>query len=508
MGSTKPDARKMIVIGGGVAGLSTACYARMNGWDVEVLEMFSTPGGVCTSWRRGEYLFDHCLHWVLGSNAGSSLYPVFEELGVARAITFHHPERFRRIEAYGKTLTVYTDIAALEDELLGAFPDQARVIRSMTNEVRFYTRFRPPLDSDFGSFGIRDIAAMAPYLPSFLRLSRTTIERYLARFSDDRLHDMLFQMFPVRGLPAIMAVMPLAYFHNHEGGYPLGGSLGFSRAIEARLLELGGTVRCGQRFAEIIVEDDAAVGVRLQNGEKLNADHVVSACDGRSTLYDLLGGRYLTPGLKALYAQPSLWPPLLSISLGVRRDLSNEVELTSFRLEEPVTVAGRPLQWTGFAHYCHDPAFAPQGKSVLKMEIETDYDHWRVLAADRPRYLEAKRKVLETCIGVLEQRLPGIRKDIEVSDVATPITWERYTGNWKGSYEGWLPRVGLFGKVLPRQLPGLRRFSMTGQWTSPGGGVPMCMAQARRLVKGICEREGKTFTAVLPAPGIGNNHHP
>jgi phytoene dehydrogenase-like protein len=75
--------------------------------------MHATPGGVCTSWRRGEYLFDHCLHWVLGSNAGSSLYPIFEELGVARAITFHHPERFRRIEAFGKTLTVYTDIATM-----------------------------------------------------------------------------------------------------------------------------------------------------------------------------------------------------------------------------------------------------------------------------------------------------------------------------------------------------------------------------------------------------------
>lgn len=487
--------KKMIVIGGGVAGLSVGCYARMNGWDVEVLEMHTATGGVCTSWRRGEYLFDHCLHWVLGSNAGSSLYPVFEELGVAHAITFRHPERFRRIEGYGKTLNVYTDIAALEQELLGLFPQEAAAIRGMMRDVRFYTRFRPPLDADFGSFGLRDVLSMVPYMPSFLRLSRTSIESYLSRFADEGLRDMLFQMFPVKGLPAIMAVMPLAYLHNHEGGYPLGGSLSFSKAIEDRLRGLGGIVRCGCRVAEVVVEDDVAVGVRLQTGERLRADHVVSACDGRSTLFDLLGGRFLTPGLKALYAQPSLWPPLLSISLGVRRDLSSEAELTSYRLEQPVTIGGRPLRWAGFAHYCHDPAFAPKGKSVLKMEVETDFDHWQALATDRSRYLEEKGTVLDTCIEVLEQRLPGLRRDIEASDVATPVTWERYTANWRGSYEGWLPRVGLFGKVLPRELPGLHGFSMTGQWTSPGGGVPMCMAQARRLVKGICEREWRHFVA-------------
>jgi phytoene dehydrogenase-like protein len=51
--------------------------------------------------------------------------------------------------------------------------------------------------------------------------------------------------------------------------------------------------------------------------------------------------------------------------------------------------------------------------------------------------------------------------------------------------------VKLFGKYLPKELPGLQNFYMTGQWTFPGGGVPMCISQARRLVKLICEKEKK-----------------
>jgi cation diffusion facilitator CzcD-associated flavoprotein CzcO len=64
--------RKAAIIGAGVAGLSAGCYARMNGYDAEIYESHSLPGGVCASWRRGEYLFDHCRHWVLGSGRGEA----------------------------------------------------------------------------------------------------------------------------------------------------------------------------------------------------------------------------------------------------------------------------------------------------------------------------------------------------------------------------------------------------------------------------------------------------
>ena len=144
--------KKMIIIGAGIAGLSTGCYAQMNGYDSEIYEMHNTPGGVCTSWRRGDYLFDHCLHWVLGSNETSSLYPIFKELGVAQSVKFYFTERFRKIEGNGKTLIAYTNIDKFEKELLSIFPEEKKPIHKMIRLVRFYTRFRPPLDSDFGQF--------------------------------------------------------------------------------------------------------------------------------------------------------------------------------------------------------------------------------------------------------------------------------------------------------------------------------------------------------------------
>lgn len=484
---------KLIIIGAGIAGLSTGCYAQMNGYETEIYESHSLPGGVCTSWRRGDYLFDHCLHWVLGSGPQNTLYPLFEELGVVPAVRFHFTNRFRVIRSGDMSVTVYTDIERLEAELLRVFPHEAKAIRRMTRLVRRYTQFRPPMESDFGSFTFGEMAGMLPFLPTLFRLMRTSVEQYLEMFRDPQLREILYQMFPVPSLPALMVILPLAYFHNKEGGYPLGGSLGFARAIERRYLELGGRINYGRPVKRVLVESDAVTGVETVDGERHLADAVVSACDGRQTLFGMLGGHYLTPRLQAMYADPSLWPPILSVSLGVKRDLTGEPEILNHKLAEPWHIAGQRVEWLGCFMYGHDPVFAPPGKGVIEVQIETDYDYWRDLYADRPRYRAAKQAVLELCMAELEKIYPGIADQVEVSDVATPVTWERYTGNWRGSYQGWIPTVELFGKNLPNELPGLRGFYMTGQWTFLGGGVPMCMAQARRLVQHMCRQAGKGF---------------
>jgi phytoene dehydrogenase-like protein len=133
----------------------------------------------------------------------------------------------------------------------------------------------------------------------------------------------------------------------------------------------------------------------------------------------------------------------------------------------------------------------------VEVQFESDYDYWKALRTDEAAYQKEKEYVLEKVIAALERQLPGISRQVETADIATPVTRERYTANWKGSYQGWLPTIKLFGRFLPKTLPGLGRFYMTGQWTFPGGGVPMCMSQARRLVKRVCSDEGKTFKVTL-----------
>jgi len=83
-----------------------------------------------------------------------------------------------------------------------------------------------------------------------------------------------------------------------------------------------------------------------------------------------------------------------------------------------------------------------------------------------------------------------------MTDIATPVTFERYTGNWKGSFEGWLitpSNSEVVMKPLSQTLAGLGNFYLCGQWVEPGGGLPTGVISAQRLLKKICKEDKRKF---------------
>lgn len=81
-------------------------------------------------------------------------------------------------------------------------------------------------------------------------------------------------------------------------------------------------------------------------------------------------------------------------------------------------------------------------------------------------------------------------------DVATPATWQRYTGNWKGSYEGFLPTSKTMAKNLGFTVPGLTNFTMHSHWVAIGGGLPPAGTNSRAVGKMLCKKYGKKFQTV------------
>lgn len=82
-----------------------------------------------------------------------------------------------------------------------------------------------------------------------------------------------------------------------------------------------------------------------------------------------------------------------------------------------------------------------------------------------------------------------MKKDIEFNDVATPLSYERYTGNWQGSSCGWLltkQTMLMMLRGMRKTLPGLSHFYMIGQWVEPGGSVPVVAMSGRGAIQQIC----------------------
>ncbi|ESA33826.1 fad dependent oxidoreductase [Leptolyngbya sp. Heron Island J] len=497
----------IIIIGAGIAGLAAGCYAQMNGYRTEIFELHNQPGGLCTAWERRGYTFDGCIHYLFGSGPDQPFYSLWQELGVIQTRRFvHHDELMRLTASNGKTLIVYSDPDRLEAHLMDLSPRDRKLIHAFCVGVRALTDFDLSLllqqpkalmgPMDWTRLGLK----VLPFLGPMARWGLLSAQEFAHRFQDPFLRRAIPQMFAWPSIPVMVGMSLLASMHNKNAGFPVGGSLAFARAIEQRYRSLGGTIHYNAQVERILVQRDRAIGVRLYNNDEYFANRVIAACDGRSTVFDLLGGKYTSPCIKHRYNGHLPVYSQLQISLGVNRDFSHHPHWTTYLLDKPVVVAGEHRYEIGVKHYCFDPSLSPPEKSVVIIMLTTSYQYWQRLYG-RSIYNAEEIQESGILIDQLEQFYPGIKADIEFVDVATPLSYERYTGNWQGSSCGWLlnkQTLPLLITGLRKTLPGLHRFYRIGQWVEPGGSVPVVAMSGRNIIQQICHEDRQAFQVMMP----------
>ena len=101
---------------------------------------------------------------------------------------------------------------------------------------------------------------------------------------------------------------------------------------------------------------------------------------------------------------------------------------------------------------------------------------------------------------ILKKYYPEVEESIGVISVATPLTEVRFTGVWRGAFEGFVPSNETFGSALPMELDGLKNFSMVGQWVMPGGGLPPSSMSGRVVIHKLAVKDKKRFKHFVVAP--------
>ena len=482
-------APKVLIIGGGIAGLSTGCYARMNGFDTIIYEMHSIPGGLCTAWKRKDYVFDGCLHWLVGSEPISSYYPIWEEVGAVQGKTMLRYPYFTKVRNLdGKEFTVYTDPGQLEQEMLTISPEDKKLIRRISRDIRSLMK------NDIApQFSFKTLIPMLRAIRLIYRY-KMPVKELAAKFKSEELREFFIKGLDWGDTCSAFLLWTLALMANGKAGYPIGGSRALIDSVTERYQSLGGKLECGKKVTGIIVEQDQAVGIRLEDGTEHRGDIIVSAADGHTTLFEWLGGKYNSKEVDDAYANYTLFPPLVYISLGIREDLNDKPTSLTFDLPKPFSIGKQKVETLFYKNYANDPTMAPKGKTVLTFMITTEYPYWEQLYKDKEAYKIQKEQIAESVIQNLDKLYPGIREDIEIIDVATPNTFVRYTGNWRGSYEGWLMTKKNLRQRNLMTLPKLKNFYMVGHWVSPGGGLPSGLLTGRIAVKKICKTLGKSFS--------------
>ena len=501
--------KSIIIIGAGFAGLSAGIYGQMNGYRTQIFELHTQPGGLCTAWKRKGYTIDGCIHWLVGSSPHSGMHRYWQEVGIAQGREFVNMDEYMRVEgADGRIFILYTDVDRLEKHMLEFSPQDAAVTREFIQGIRLGLAFDAPAESDpplkrLGK-GIKLALTMATQGRAFQRWINTSAADFSARFKDPLIREALGGGMWFPEFSMFFMLFTFAYLHNRNAGYPIGGSMPMSLALAKRYEDLGGTIHYESRVDKILVEGDKAVGVRLADGTEHRAGRVISAADGHTTIFKMLDGKYADDKTREPYEKWPIFPPLLFVGVGVNRSFADQpktVSGISIPLRQPTEIGDAVHDRIPVHIFNQDPTLAPAGKTSLVVMMPSKYEYWQELAQDRAAYDEKKDQVARTVVGLLEQRFPGLAEQVEMVDVATPLTFERYTGNWKGSFEGWLvtpQNASSVMKPMSQTLPGLQNMYMCGQWVQPGGGLPTGVMSARRLLQALCKEDGKKFETTVP----------
>jgi phytoene dehydrogenase-like protein len=479
--------RNVLIVGGGVAGLAAGIYARRAGLEATILEQHTLPGGLCTAWKRKGYTIDGCVHFVVGAGRGTSLHDMWRELGIFDELDpekdfFYHKDFFHYRFADGTGFRMPGDLDELERILTGVSPEDASHIRKFTRAVRSLSGFTPPLDILKGPANLFRAARQSlPYLFPLLRWMNTSIESFASGFRSVKLREAFKRLwYPEYNMLYILLLFD--WMRRGVAGYPDCNSLGFSRLLEKKFTDLGGEIRYSFRVKGIVMDGKTARGVELENGDILDGDAVILAAASPWTVKKLLpGDRYREPGC-------TVTPPLVHVTLGTSYDFTGYQSSAcglQLEMDPPVKICDRDHDFLLAHIYSFAPRLSPEGRCQVKVIFPSDYSWWVELRRKGREYYDTeKEKISGLILSALERYFPGFGTTVDMIDIATPLTFYRYTDNQEGSIIAWGAEPGT-PMMLPKRIPGVNNLVLAGHWVMPGGGVPQAALSGRHAIQEV-----------------------
>jgi phytoene dehydrogenase-like protein len=497
--------KKIAIIGGGISGLCTGSYLQMNGYETTIYELHNIPGGVCTSWKRKNYLIDFCIHWFVGSSPVVDYYKVWQELLPMDKLTFVDHEIFLKVvDEDGHSINIYSEINKFERELYNKAPEDAKIISKLMYFARkckkldFEVLKAPELLSFFQK--ARMFLKMAPFATMMTKYGGKTIRDFAEMCTNPLLKKTLLNFFLPDSSILFMAIT-LGWLDKKCAGYPLGGSQNISNLLEKRYTELGGKVRYNSHVSKIMVEQDKAKGIILKDGSEIKADIVIACGDGYNTIYNLLGGKYVDSKIEKYYTEFRLFPSHIFLAYGLSKKIdTEEINMTQIIPEEPFRVDDKTECNSLMVRvFNFDPTINKNGNTTITVSIGTEnFNYWDTLRnTDKSIYNTEKERISKHVATILGDYFGEFEENIEMIDISTPSTVKRYTNNWKGSFEGWYPTPQVILTNFPKTLPGLNNFYLVSQWSNPGGGICQCAVSGRNIVQVLCNAEKRQFTTSI-----------
>lgn len=493
--------KTIVIIGGGVSGLSAGIYAEQNGFHAIILEKNPSVGGLCTGWYRKNRYIDGCLHWLTGTNEGNSLNEMWKNVGAIDANTkILQLDSWGIFDYQGQKVVFWRDLNRAEKEWINISPIDKKQIRRFFNLVRDIQSVDLPLDAPVSMLKFRKTLKLGfdvfNVLPSYLGSMRMNCEKYAKRFHSPAIRWALTHVQPGAGNLYSM-VYCYAQISSGNGGLPEGGSKPLVERMKNRFLSLGGTLKLNSDVSHIIIEKKKAIGVSLNNGENYYGDYVVSALDANYTMYNLLNNKYHLDKLDSRYFNPKKHPAPSCLLMAFEGNDTDIPAPYSFECE-PFFVGGTLINHLTIRNYNYDKnTFVKNGKTIYSVLIDQyseNYPYWNNLYKNNNAlYRKIKEELAREVSKRIQNKFPELKDNLTILDVSTPKTLNRYTNASRGAYMGFLFHDKKMLFAHNGSVPGLRNFVMAGQWMQCPGGLPLALAEGKFAIQRICKLENLSY---------------
>lgn len=496
----------VVVVGAGIAGLTAGALLSKAGLDVAVVEAQKNPGGYLAGFKRRKFVFDSSVVWLNQCGPGGLASKLLHHLAPPAPPECAPQRQIRRYRGDSFDYLLTSEPDELKSQLCRDFPRESAGLERFFKDaetlaqrwmlLRNRSRSTETMTKvERAAHGVKMLHWMLPLWRSFGVSTERGLRRYFEPGTIDRVFCTESQLMSI--------LMPIAW--AYAGDYqrpPVGGSQSFISWLGERLNDRGASLLLGQGVDRVLADRGGATGVVLESGERIRSRYVLAACD-LETLYTRMVPPALVPSkLVRNLRQADLYPSHVTLYLGLDCEpdtLGLGEELLCYTRDDVTRQeqsAGDPRKaaLNIVAPSLRSSSLAPAGRGTLMVQYASTIEHenhWRsgqglVRGA---AYGELKEEVTEILIERLERDLlPGLGQHIVVKEMATPLTYHRYTGNRHGSIMGTRPSGRNIRRHVARYSTPVERLFVAGHWADYGGGVPIAMKAAANASLLVLER--------------------
>jgi all-trans-retinol 13,14-reductase len=514
------DKLDVVIIGAGISGLMAGALLTKKGRKVLILESQPKIGGYLSGFERKGYYFDV---GITRSNI-SYVEPYLREAGVLDSVHFVKINGDYYIN--GRYIP-YNNLKEYFAGVADAFPEQKTGILSFYDkEVAHREKnMKTMMYSDFKNMGkfqkYLTILKIFAIMPGMMRenSSKENENGVLKRYVDESSDAFAFlctrpDQVNYRGHMSASNYVGriLSQLYNY---YPCEGYLHLCNLLRKVITEHSGELMMNSRALKIRIENNVAIGVEYQVKDKqvetVTGENVICAIDLNKTFHGLIGADIVPPAEMQKLESSVLGSSVPILFLGVRipsqrvRQLFNgKEELYYFPAVKKLNADPNDINFfvncnmVIHASSLVSPDHAPQGCSNMQIYLSCPpvgwQQDWGLLNGERTeKYGELKKKVIGDVLLSLEGLIPELkdRSMIEVCELGTPHTNERYTGNTHGvalgfNFDGYLlsaPRI----RSYYNRLSNVNNLFFIGHQTGYGGGLNVALGSAKKIANELCQ---------------------